>query len=1014
MKPLKLTMQAFGPYATKTVIDFSMFNSGLFLIAGDTGSGKTSIFDAITYALYNEVSGSLKDPSMMRSDYAKPTDETFVELEFLHNGKKYVVRRNPRYKRAKLRGDGFTDQPARASLIFPNGTEEDKLIKVDEHIRNILGIDADQFKQIVMIAQGEFLRLLNASSMERSEIFRTIFDTHDYVRIQYALGEDASRLRKELDRYEVSISNLYQQIENPFDLRLAEDFNKDIQVLMDYDINKRDQLIENINNNNIIKERLTKRIALQASINQDIKNLELVTSELNALRKRQDFVEKDRSYLRLLKRANKELLPIIVSFEEIETRLKKEKLNFEKIDEKLRVNKEKLTKELALKNELDEVRNSFNQRFNFLENLSKSFSVYKELDRISHLKSQLEKNLKKATILRDDLSVQILAKKKHIEVLRDRQRTFINLDKQYMLKSQELKEDQKQLAVLESVKHNISELKELKSQYKRLGEKFDELDRNFVKKRDFYHEQEDLFYRSQAGILAEKLVEDKPCPVCGALKHPSPAILLEEYFSKKDLDALKVEVDKLRSDREKVSLALGNLKVKMDGVMESIDKQMEGKIFNDESLQNIREIVDTKQKELSEIKNKLVALEVSDEVISMEIQTLNDLERKFESVNIKDLENELLSNTVKLQTMLKDLKYTSLNEAEKVYKNELALYEADQKSVEENDNKVNELKGNIDTLNAKKLDLKERMDVLSNQLNKLELNYKEKIDLLEIVDVDKVLNDLKKMDDLEASINSFDSTLREFEVKRKDLMARVADHKIVDLSDLEAKLHALNQELDKLSNQLKEYDFRIKKHEDLLEIYKDLSVDYERVLHRFETVSGLEKTMRGNLSGRDRITLEQYVQSAYFEYVINEANKRFIKMTDNQFELFRQSEADNKRSQSGLDLEVLDHYTGKKRPVKTLSGGESFKASLALALGLSDVTQSSVGGVAIDAMFVDEGFGTLDRDSLSHALDILLELAEDERLVGVISHVPELREIVDQQIIVHKSSSGSFVKQERI
>ena len=337
-----------------------------------------------------------------------------------------------------------------------------------------------------------------------------------------------------------------------------------------------------------------------------------------------------------MKRANKELLPIIVSFEEIETRLKKEKLNFEKIDEKLRVNKEKLTKELALKNEL--------MRFEIvLINVLIFWRIFLKvflcigIDRISHLKSQLEKNLKEATILRDDLSVQILAKKKHIEVLRDRQRTFINLDKQYMLKSQELKEDQKQLAVLESVKHNISELKELKSQYKRLGEKFDELDRNFVKKRDFYHEQEDLFYRSQAGILAEKLVEDKPCPVCGALKHPSPAILLEEYFSKKDLDALKVEVDKLRSDREKVSLALGNLKVKIDGVMESIDKQMEGKIFNDESLQNIREIVDTKQKELSEIKNKLVALEVSDEVISMEIQTLNDLERKFESVNIKDL-----------------------------------------------------------------------------------------------------------------------------------------------------------------------------------------------------------------------------------------------------------------------------------------------------------------------------------------------------------------------------------------
>jgi len=327
---------------------------------------------------------------------------------------------------------------------------------------------------------------------------------------------------------------------------------------------------------------------------------------------------------------------------------------------------------------------------------------------------------------------------------------------------------------------------------------------------------------------------------------------------------------------------------------------------------------------------------------------------------------------------------------------------------------VNELKGIIDTLNAKKLDLKERMEVLSNQLNKLEHKYREKIALLEIVDVDKVLNDLKKIEDLEASINSFDSTLREFEVKRKDLKARVADHKIVDLSDLESKLHVLNRELEVLSNQLKEYDFRIKKHEDLIEIYKDLSVDYQRVLHRFETVSGLEKTMRGNLSGRDRITLEQYVQSAYFEYVINEANKRFIKMTDSQFELFRQSEADNKRSQSGLDLEVLDHYTGKKRPVKTLSGGESFKASLALALGLSDVTQSSVGGVVIDAMFVDEGFGTLDRDSLSHALDILLELAEDERLVGVISHVPELREIVDQQIIVHKSSQGSFVKQERI
>ena len=1014
MKPLKLTMQAFGPYAEKTVIDFSVFNSGLFLIAGDTGSGKTSIFDAITYALYNEVSGSLKDPSMMRSDYAKPTDETFVELEFLHNGKKYIVRRNPRYTRDKLRGDGFTDQPARASLIFPNGMEEDKLVKVDEHIRNILGIDSDQFKQIVMIAQGEFLRLLNASSVERSEIFRTIFDTHDYVRIQYALGEDASRLRKELERYEVSISNLYQQIENPFELKLEEDFNKDIQVLMDYDINKRDRLIEDIEKKNKIKERLTKRIALQTSINQDIKNLEVVTGKLDDLRKKEKFVEKDRSYLRLLKRANKELLPVSVSLEEVKTRMKKEKLNFEKMDEKLRVNKEKLSKELALKDEFDKIRKGFNQRFSFLENLSNSFSVYEELDRISHLKSRLEKDLKEANILKDNLSVQILDKKKHVEVLRDRQRAFVSLDKQFILKNQALQEAEKQLAVLESVQHNISELKELESQYKGLEEKFNQLDKEFVHKRDFYHEQEDLFYRSQAGILAEKLVDDKPCPVCGSLKHPSPAVLLAQHLSKKDLDALKVEVDQLRNDREKISLALGNQKVKMDGVMKSIDRQMEGKTFSDEALEKIREKVNSKQKELSEIKDELVALEVSDEVISLEVKALDDLEREFESVDIKSLENELLGNTVKYETMLKDLKYSSLNEAEKVYKKELALYEADQKSVEANDNKVNELKGIIDTLNAKKLDLNERIEVLSNQLNKLELNYKEKIDLLEIVDVDKVLKDLEKMEDLEAGINLFDSRLRELEVKQRDLKDRIKNHKKVDLSDLESELHVLNQELDKLSNQLKEYDFRIKKHKDLLNVYVDLSVDYERILYEFETVNGLEKTMRGNLSGRDRITLEQYVQSAYFEYVINEANKRFIKMTDNQFELFRQSEADNKRSQSGLDLEVLDHYTGKKRPVKTLSGGESFKASLALALGLSDVTQSSVGGVVIDAMFVDEGFGTLDRDSLSHALDILLELAEDERLVGVISHVPELREIVDQQIIVHKSSSGSFVKQERI
>nr|WP_298053211.1 SMC family ATPase [uncultured Lachnoanaerobaculum sp.] len=913
MRPLKLTLSAFGPYAGKTDFDFDKLGTGgLYLITGDTGAGKTTIFDAITYALYGDPSGNNREVSMFRSKYADLETPTFVKLTFKYKDNEYTVKRNPEYERASQRGSGVTKQTAGVELTLPDGKILTKTKEVDTAIKNIMGIDKNQFCQIAMIAQGDFLKLLLAPTKERIEIFRHIFKTKLYSDLQNKLKQEASSLDN-------NCSNIRQSI-----TQYIAGINCDESSLHCVQVSKAK------NNELPIDECIS---LLENLLADDSQSEEKTAAEISNIEKQADTIKLNIQQGESISRAK-------ILLEQTQALL--EKLLSEKItlaaalddENKKSVEIEKLTKDSAtISAQLPEY-DELNQK---QAALAKNISLIE--------KNNLTLNKTKTDI--DTLKSQIESLSAEAKTLEKCGEQKIILENNILSLNDRLSKLKQLLQSMEALKKNHEEHKKAVQIYKEKQANVDGLDAS-------YKEGHKLYLDAQAGILAENLKEDMPCPVCGSLSHPKKASKPVDVPTKDELDTLQNRLSAANKEVELASQAAGKLNgainEKMEATLTSI-KELLGDI-------NMNSATDIAKENISELQAKIKS-------INSEIAQLS------KNISRKDSIEKILPQSTKRLEELQD----SIN----TISNTITTYTSENKAIEE------------------------RIAVLKSKLlfsSKLEADTKIKSNN------DTVLKIQKAIDLATKRLNECNEKLASATATKAELSKQLEGKEEINLEAEKIKLNELESNRIQLRKNKESIHSRIvnnKSNCDNIKLKSSELIDIEK---KYTWVKSLSDTANGNITGKDKIMLETYIQMHYFDRIISRANARLVIMTGGQYDLVRRKEAASKMGQSGLDLDVIDHYNGTERSVKSLSGGESFKASLALALGLSDEIQSSAGGIQLDTMFIDEGFGSLDEDSLAQAMNALASLASSNKLIGIISHVGELKQKIDKQIIVKKDKTG--------
>ena len=913
MRPNKLIMSAFGPYAGKVEVELDKLGqNGLYLITGDTGAGKTTIFDAITYALFGEASGDNRETSMFRSKYAEPETPTEVELYFTCKNKEYYIKRNPEYDRPKSRGEGFTSEKANAEIHFPDGRVITKLKEVNNAVVEIIGIDRNQFTQIAMIAQGDFLKLLLASTDERKKIFQKLFKTQSYYVLQEKLKSESGKLGHEYDAIKTSIEQYINGIvcdeENAF-------FNE----------------VCNAKNGNLTTEEIVE--LLEKLIYDDENTEKTIAKEKEKLQKELDDIK-----ARISKA--EDILSAKTDLEKNETEFKTESGKESILKEKLKAEEERLpkVKEFTEKvaeikallpdyDELSEKQSTFNKNKTFIdnssENISKTEAEIKSLtDEISALTEE-SKSLEK--IGEEKLKLETEKKKKDEEKIK-----LEKLDKDI--------DDAVALCVKSVKAHGDYNTKYYEAEL---------LDIELKEKTRIYLE-------AQAGILAETLEVNKPCPVCGSTTHPQIATKPVDVPTKEELDNLQDKLNNANEVANNARTEAGKLKGASDEKEESVKKEISS-LLGDVSLDDakaaisvrvsdIDSLIDELNAKINEVQDKIDRKEELDELLPEKTSALETSKEKLaqikDEVKAKTIENESLEK--RIAELKKKLTLETKAEAETQIETLNKEAESIQKAYDEVLKTVNENKEKLVSLKSAKEEILKRIGSGTD------------------IDLEKEKESKQALEEKQADLDA----------KSKTVHSRITANKL--------SLDNILQKLDEIKT----------------------------VEEKWTWMKVLSNTANGNLSGKEKVMLETYIQMTYFDRIINRANTRFMVMSGGQYELKRRKEAENNRSQSGLELDVVDHYNGTERNVKTLSGGESFKASLSLALGLSDEIQSSAGGIKLDTMFVDEGFGSLDDESLAQAIKALSSLAEGNRLVGIISHVSELKDKIDKQIVVKKEKTG--------
>lgn len=913
MRPIKLIMSAFGPYASRTVLNLDeLGTNGLYLITGDTGAGKTTIFDAITFALYGKASGDNRESNMFRSKYANAETPTEVELTFVYAGKEYYIKRNPEYERPKTRGEGFTTEKANAELHYPDGRVVTKLREVDRAVEEIMGIDRDQFTQIAMIAQGDFLKLLLASTDDRKKIFQKIFRTRCYYVLQERLKSESGKLGKEYDDISASIRQYINGIV------CDEDDVLSIKVR-----NAKAGMCSTEETLELLSTLITNDKEEEEKLDDEQKNIGKSLEEITATLTNHETWSKAR---KSLEKSNSDLRKAIADLEILKANLQSEESNKPKVED--------IRKKIAV--------------------IEAELPEYQELDAKIKDRDKLQEGT-------DELSKELInqkacleALKKEIEALAEERKTLEKADKEKAEQEAKKQKEEDKRKALKDISKELKALDKLEKQLNKDQEEYSRLSEIVQQKDKEYQRLFKLYLDEQAGIIAETLVDGIPCPVCGSTNHPIKAIKAENAPTKEQLDDCKSTYEAAQKEAQSASEKAA--------------------------------------------KTKGQAVEKRDAVLSM-------LTEMFGNVTIDDADGLIKNKIADIATVLEEVQ-NAIDEQQKKIDRRNEIDELLPKKNNERDDLINSISENDKTLsgnNATLISLKTRIDELVEKL-KYESEKKAKEVKKALQGEQKKLEDAYKAAD--DAVKSQNEKIAGFKAAIKEAENTLADAKEIDEDSVKAKQQELKERNGEIDKKKKIINARKSANESAEKEIRAKSAEVLAVEAKWSWVKALSNTANGNISGKEKVMLETYIQMTYFDRIIARANTRFMVMSGGQYELKRRKEAENNRSQSGLELDVIDHYNGTERSVKTLSGGESFKASLSLALGLSDEIQSSAGGIKLDTMFVDEGFGSLDDESLDQAMRALQNLTEGNRLVGIISHVTELKERIDKQIVVTKEKSG--------
>ena len=1052
MKPIKLIMSAFGPYAGEMpVIEFTDFQEkGLFLISGDTGAGKTTIFDAICYALYGDTSGNFRDTKNLRSEYAKDGVETYVDFYFSHQGKNYHIWRSPEYEKKKQRGTGVTQKKGEAVFYSDDREPIEGVKPVNTAIKELLKIDVNQFKQIAMIAQGEFWELLNVKTDERTKILRTIFQTEGYNQIEYRLKDRMDASYKQKAKTEDSMIQYFHDVsvveENEFAEAFKELQNKLkeaksvwnveemlglLQALIRSDEKKLESEQKHLKEKEEHLEKTKKELAISETNNSLIEALEKFQKEEKELLEKRNGMDEKEALLTKQKKATREVKPFYDAWKEKEKSVKELEVQIANKMEDVKVSENKaeeakISLERAKK---DEPEADILQEQ--ILKIGQEEEKYKQRDDLTKELQQLKKKAENFAKQELTLEEREGVLKSEIETLKKRKEELSQVPDQ-LRDAQLLSEKYKDLASRLQIIIN-DQIPEREQKQKELEKKqiaFKEADINYNEANRKRMEEEKILDYCRAGILANGLKEGQACPVCGSTHHPNLATLPKEAITEDAFEKLREEENKLQEIKSKACTEAEKVKTALKGLEERLRIDM----------------LDCLEHELLEYEIGTVSFDAlinmvkeADKVVKEKIQentTLqNVLEKEKKSLESAEKELEQAQGE-KTEQLLKDKDIFATNKQEtvtKIKEKEAVLETLEELSFEnweiarqEKETAESKRTGILDkiescdkekrkadeTLASENATLKTLEDNLAGEKKEeadkqLQLHVALKEHEFETVDcmLDFVLSETE-MKNASEEINQYKQKIVTNQAQLEEAKKNAEGIVLVDVNQLKETCEAQEQIVSGMRDFVSGMKNKIEGNKDRLEKISAKEAELEKARKENSISTRLYNLVKGK-TGNGKITLEQYIQVAGFDGIIAAANKRLLPMSDGQFELYRQEDSLGKQSNTFLDLEVLDNFTGHRRPVGNLSGGESFKASLSLALGLSDTVSGNLGGVQMDALFIDEGFGTLDRKSIDNAMETLLHLSGKGKLVGIISHREELMENIPQQIRVKKNKEGS-------
>ena len=1001
MMPINLTLSAFGPYPDTITIDFESFQEdGLFLITGPTGSGKTMIFDAMIFALYGKTSGQIRQTDSLRCDHALNEIPTFVEFSFSLHQQNYTIKRNPKYY---LEGKKTPKQPS-ALLTLPDGKMVEGIKEVNQKMISLLGVDDQQFKQICMIAQGEFTKLIMASSDEREKVLRELFHSETYQKLEEKLKV---HLKVYQDKYDLLL-NKRQDLMQELQVEDHQEYLSKQTKLIASQQKEYDDLKKDL-------DQKKQQLQLYRLQNQRLIQLKDLKQQFQDLKKQENDYQKLNKTVDTLKKAQ-ETNYLYISYIKQQKKLQTLKLNQEDFLKQLKKLEKDYQEKKVQANSLDYKQQTKEKLQNQIQETKQLINqIYQYQNDYQNLQT-----LKQQYRMLDEEHKLFLKKKEKFENGLQRDQERIQSEQQVQSKYELIKQ---QFVRLNEQKVKVHQLSDYYDQILKLNENKSDLQEEYTvveKQVDHekmqYNQMEKLYFRKQAGIFALQLKEDQPCPICGSLHHPHPAQIEKEDITKEKLDqqAKKVKQQEHRLQDILQKILLSNQKkemlVKQTKQLSSelnIQEEISKEIFIKE-LDHLSKDEKRMKKEYLELQDELKYIQKLKKSVALSLKDMSTYESKElkQAQSLENIQVQIHQLSGKLNDSLRQYEIGEVNknyqQVQKEYRQLSLEIETIQQDYEKVKNKYLEIKTKISSLNQQIIQEQEIYDELDNKyhtaldafINEEEfLNLKTQINQISILE--------KKYQDYLISLKSLNEQIISLENE-------VKDSTYVDLSSLSETIKEVNQQLREKNDDLEklkiDYSLKEKMIKDIQKINQQLEKDedtYQRYLDLYNLASGKNNA---------RVSIERYVLATYFENMLIYANVIMKQLSQGRYQLLRKDYAGKGRSQQGLELDVFDQESGNIRSIKTLSGGESFKAALSLALGLSRMVQDYAGGIELNTLFIDEGFGSLDSQSLDQAMNCLMELHHENKLIGIISHVSDLKDRIERQLVVERKQKQSVIQ----